>query len=191
MDALLHTFTEKMKKELFKEIEIPEGVEVEIADGSIVVKGPEGEVKRNFNIGNLVFEKKDNKIVIGHKKATKKEKRLMNTIAAHVRNMVKGVQEKFEYKLKICFSHFPMSVSIEGNKAVIKNFLGEKIPRTAQIIEGVEVSVDDDIITVKSVDKEKAGQTAANLEKATALKTRDRRIFQDGIFIINKGGKEI
>ncbi len=187
----MHTFTEKMKKELFKEIEIPEGVEVEIADGSIVVKGPEGEVKRNFNIGNLVFEKKDNKIVIGHKKATKKEKRLMNTIAAHVRNMIKGVQEKFEYKLKICFSHFPMSVSIEGNKAVIKNFLGEKIPRTAQIIEGVEVSVDNDIITVKSVDKEKAGQTAANLEKATALKTRDRRIFQDGIFIINKGGKEI
>ena len=49
----------KMKKEIFQEIEIPEGVEVNIEDRTLTVKGPEGENKRTFNTHNLVFEKKD------------------------------------------------------------------------------------------------------------------------------------
>jgi len=186
----LHIFI-KMKKEIFQNIEIPEGIEINIDGHSLNVKGPQGENRKSFNTRNLVFEKKENKIIIGSKKATKTEKRMMNTITAHINNMIKGVQEKFEYKLKICFSHFPMNVEIKGNEAVIKNFLGEKIPRKSKIPNGVEVKLDKEFITVKSQDKELAGQTAANFEKATRIKKRDRRVFQDGIFITSKSGKEI
>ena len=124
-------------------------------------------------------------------RSTKKEKKMINTIASHVRNMVKGIQEKFEYKLKIVSSHFPISVELKENEAVIKNFLGEKIPRKSKIPGKVEVKIDKDIITVNSFDKELAGQTAANFEKNTRIRMKDRRIFQDGIFIIDKAGKEI
>lgn len=180
-----------MKKELSKEIEIPEGVEVSIDKKIVKVKGPIGETSRNFQSNNLNFDKKDNKIVISHKKATKREKKMMNTVAAHIKNMIMGVQKKFEYKLKICFSHFPFNVDIQGNKAIIKNFLGEKVSRELKIIKDVEVKLDNQIITVSSINKELAGQVAANFENATKIRKRDRRVFQDGIFITNKSGKEI
>lgn len=180
-----------MKKELFQEIEIPEGIEANLDGTELTIKGPEGESKREFKIGKLDMEKKDNKIVIGKKVSTKTEKRLMNTLAAHIRNMIKGVQEKFEYKLKVCFSHFPMTVDVQEKEATIKNFLGEKIPRKVKIVPGVKVDVNKQDITITSHNKELAGQVAANFEMATKVGNRDRRVFQDGIFITSKCGVEI
>ena len=180
-----------MKKELFQEIEIPEGVEAEIEGNSLKIKGPEGEVERRFDIDNLVFEKKENKILIGNKKSTRREKKLMNTLTAHISNLIEGVQKKFEYKLKICYSHFPFTVEIKDREVIIKNFLGEKVPRKVNLPKGVEAEVDKEYITIKSANKESAGQAAANLERATKIRGRDIRVFQDGIYIVNKAGKDI
>ncbi len=84
-----------------------------------------------------------------------------------------------------------MSVSVEGDNIIIKNFLGETKERKAKIMEGAEVKIDGEIITVNAINKEFAGQTAANIEKMTFIKDKDRRIFQDGIFMIEKAGKKI
>jgi len=181
----------KMKKELFVEIEIPEGIEVVFRDETFKTKGPEGENERKFDLGKLKVETSKEKIKIGNVKSTKNDKKRMNTIAAHIKNMIKGVQEKFEYELKVCSGHFPMTVNQEGNKIIVKNFLGEKINREAKIIDGVEVEIDKEKIILKSMDREKAGQTAANFEHATKVRGRDKRVFQDGIYIIKKAGKEI
>ena len=62
-----------MKKEFFQEIEIPEDVEISLNKGEIKVKGTQGEEKRNFKTGKLVFEVKDKKIVIGDKKVISKD----------------------------------------------------------------------------------------------------------------------
>ncbi len=180
-----------MKREIFQEIGIPEGVEVNLDENVLIVKGEKGENKKEFNISKLSFEKKENKIIIGSKTASKNEKRMINTIAAHIRNMIQGVQEGYEYILKIANSHFPMNVNVQGKEATIKNFLGEKIPRKLKILDNVEVKIEKDIITIISPNKELAGQTAANFEKATRIRMKDRRVFQDGIFITNKAGKEI
>ncbi len=180
-----------MKKELIEEIEIPEGVEVEIDGNRIIVKGAQGEIERKFNINKIFFEKKDNKILLGNKKATKREKKMINTITAHIKNMFKGVKEKFEYDLKIVFSHFPITAEVQGDKLLIKNFLGEKIPREVTIPKGAEVEVKKEIIKVKSHDKEIAGRAAASIEMATKIRLRDRRVFQDGIYLTNKAGKKI
>ncbi len=180
-----------MKKEFIQKIKIPEEVDVEIDGNILKVKGKEGEDSREFRTDKLIFEKKGDEIIIGHKKATKKEKKMINTTRAHINNMIKGVQKKFEYKLKVCFNHFPFTVEIKGNEAIIKNFLGEKIPRKLNIPEGVEVNIDKDIIDIKSHNKELAGQAAANFETATKIRLRDRRVFQDGLFIIEKNGRAI
>jgi len=180
-----------MKKELFQIIKIPEEVKIDLDENVLTVRGPEGEVVKKFNINKLELSKKDDFLSIGSKKATKKEKKMMNTIASHIKNMMQGVQKRWEYRLKVCYSHFPINVLIQEHNAEIKNFLGEKISRKVKIPDNVEVKIDKDIINISSVDKETAGQAAANFETATKIKKRDRRVFQDGIFIINKAGKEI
>lgn len=180
-----------MKRPIYKEMEIPEGVEVSVDGNIITIKGPEGENKRELHLGKLKLEIKDRRIKLGHDKSSKNQKKQIHTIFAHIRNLMEGVQKKFEYILKICFSHFPFTVKAEGKEVIVKNFLGEKIDRKTKIPEGVEMDIQKDIITIKSINKEKAGQAAANLESITKVKGRDRRIFQDGIFIINKCGKEI
>ena len=180
-----------MRKELYKKIAIPEGIEADIEGTSIKIKGQEGENERKFNAGSLKLTKEGNTISIGSKNSTKKEKKLMNTIAAHIKNMIKGVQEKFEYELKAVFSHFPITIEVKGHEVIIKNFLGEKTPRKTSVPKGVEIELNGNVIKIRSTDRELAGQAAANLETVTKIRSRDRRVFQDGIFMTKKPGREI
>ncbi len=180
-----------MKKDILREIEIPSEVEVNILGNQINVKGKEGEISREFALSGIEFKKEGQKIILQNKKSTKSEKKRINTSIAHIQNMIRGVQEKFEYQLKICFAHFPITVEVKENIVTVKNFLGEKVPRVTSIPKGAEVKVNKDLIVIKALDKEVAGQASANIEKITNIRFRDRRIFQDGIFLINKAGKEI
>ncbi len=180
-----------MKKKLYESVEIPEGVEIKIEKNEIEVSGKEGTIKKEINLSNIETKREGNKILVGGEKITKSEKKMIYTIISHLRNMMKGVQEKYTYEIKVCFNHFPITLDVSGNEAKIKNFLGEKVPRKAKILEGVEIDVKKDSITLKSINKEAAGQTAANFEAATKIRNRDRRVFQDGLFIINKCGKDI
>ena len=182
-----------MKLDLQREIEIPEGVEVNIDEksGEVSVKSGEKEIKREFRLGEVKIEKKDGKVLVGAKKATKREGKMIGTITAHIQNMIKGVGEDFVYKLEVVNVHFPMNVKVEGDKIVIESFLGETVPRFAKISAGVKVEVKGKDITISSHDIEAAGQTAANIEKAAKVRGRDRRVFQDGIFITEKPGRVI
>jgi len=180
-----------MKKAFMQEIELPEGIEVKKDERKITIKGPEGEVSKEFNFGKIKYTNKDGKITLSLDSSTRNNKRMINTITAHIKNMIKGVKNKFEYKLKVCSSHFPINVEVKGEEVFIKNFLGEKTPRKCYMPKGVDVQVNKDIITIKSSNKELAGQAAANFEAATKVRNRDRRVFQDGIYITIKDGKEI
>lgn len=180
-----------MRKKLYEYVEIPEGVEVVVNKNDIEVSGKEGKIKKTINLSNIETKIEKDKILVGGEKITKSEKKMIYTIISHLKNMMGGVQEKYTYELKICFNHFPITLDVSGNEAKIKNFLGEKVPRKAKILDGVEIEVKKDSITLKSINKEAAGQTAANFEKATKIRNRDRRVFQDGLFIINKCGKGI
>ena len=131
------------------------------------------------------------KVVISAKNATKREKMHMGSIEAHVKNMITGVQKPYIYKLKVCASHFPMNVTISGNELIIKNFLGEKVPRTIKFDKDVKVKIAGDIIEVECADIELAGRTASKFEGLTFINKRDRRIFQDGIYITHKAGVDV
>lgn len=182
---------DELKKRLVKEIEIPEGIEVHLEGKLITVKGPKGQISKLFDEPLVAVEVKDNKVKLLPKGSNNRQKMYINTYFAHLKNMFKGVNEGFEYKLKICASHFPMSVSVSGNKLIIKNFLGEKVPREAVILPEVEVKINGDEIVITGSNKESTGQTAANIELATKIKNLDRRIFQDGIWITKKADKVI
>lgn len=84
-----------------------------------------------------------------------------------------------------------MTVAVSKNELVVKNFLGEKVPRIIKLKENVTVKIEGEHIKIESPDKELAGQCAADIEKLTRRPGFDTRIFQDGIYIINKAGKDI
>ena len=180
-----------MRKELTYSAEIPEGVEASLENKTLTVKSEKGENKRLFHYPGVEIKKEGNKIILNCKKATKNEKSIMGVFIAHVENMLKGVKKGFIYKLKICSGHFPMSLEYKGNKIIINNFLGEKKPRIAKIKEGVDVKIEGDIITLEGINKESVGQSSAVIEGSTRISNRDRRILQDGIFIIDKAGKKM
>src|SRR3990172_2240732 len=159
-----------MKKPLFRKIEIPGDVSAELEGSLLKVKGPEGENSRKFMLGKVELVKEENNITVGSKNATKKEKKMMNTIAAHISNMILGVQKKFEYELKAVFSHFPITLEAKGNEITIKNFLGEKVSRKTKIPNGVDIEIKGHLIKISSTDRELAGQAAANLETATKIR---------------------
>ena len=181
-----------MKTKNFEEkIEIPQGVEVKVDKGMVTVSQGNKVLTRNLNHKKILIEATKEDITFKYQNGTKREKTSCGTFKAHVKNMFKGITQGHTYKLKICSGHFPMSVTINNGKFVVNNFLGEKTPREIKLKEGAQVKLDGDLVTVEGIDKELVSQTAADIELLTRIKGRDLRIFQDGIYIINKDGKEI
>jgi len=171
------------------EIKIPEKVQVTIADGVVKVKGPQGEVSKRLSDPRIKLEKKGDQIILTSELPRKREKALLGTYGAHLRNMFVGATKGFEYKLKIVYAHFPIKASVKGDLFLIENFLGEKHPRKTDILGATKVTIKGDQVSVTGPDVENAGQTAANIERATKIKGFDPRVFQDGIYIIEKPGR--
>ena len=180
-----------MKLDLKREIPLENGTIAKLSGSTVTIKGPKGEVSREFRSQKITIHITNQKIDLAVVRATKREKTMLGTFEAHITNMVKGVQEPHLYKLKVCSGHFPMNVSISGKDFVIKNFLGEAVPRKVTIIPGVEVKVNGDQVTVSSSDKELAGRMASAIENLCRITNRDRRIFQDGCYMTEKAGKVI
>jgi len=172
-----------MKKDINIIIEA-EGVAIDISGKTIKVEGPKGFIQKDFFYPSIELKKIDQGISMGMKKASKKDKRMIGTFKAHLRNMITGVKYGFAYKMKICSSHFPMNVDIAGNEVIIRNFLGEKTPRKAKILDGVSTKIDGDVILISGANKESVGQTCANIETAVRIRKKDRRVFQDGIYLM-------
>jgi len=179
------------KKDIIKNVQIPEGIELELKDYEITVRSGNKESKMAFKINNLHISKKDNNLEIKSEKINRKQAKMVGSIVAHIQNMIAGMKENYIYKLEICTIHFPVTTKVEGNRFIIKNFLGETMDRGANILKNVDVSIKGNEIIVSSFNKESAGQTAANIEKATKIRGRDRRVFQDGIFLTERCGRKI
>lgn len=173
-------------KESKKIIPIPEGVNVEV-DGSVIkATGPKGELQRELVFPGISIEKKGNEVVVSTNIARRRERAMVGTFTSHVRNVMVGVTEGFERKLRIIYSHFPIQVKVTGDIVSISNFLGERKPRKAKMLGNSNVQVSGDEVIVTGTDKEMVCQTAANIEQATRIKRFDPRVFQDGIYVVEE-----
>jgi len=173
-----------------EEINIPDGVKAEYNDNALSISGEKGSLMRVFNHPHVNVKVSNNKIIISCKNPRRKEKAISYTFVSHIKNMIHGVLKGYEYKMKTVFSHFPIKTNVEGDEFLIQNFLGERSPRRAKILEGVKVESKGDDVTVTGIDKEKVGQTVANIERATAVKKRDIRVFQDGVYRTMKARRD-
>ena len=178
-------------EEIKEQMQIPEGVTVEITGRYIKVTGPKGTLERTFKYPFIQLMLKDGAVMLKVDYPKKADKAAFFTIKSHINNMFMGVTEGYTYKMKVVYAHFPLNISIKGKEVVIDNYLGEKFPRKAYIVGDVKVTLDGADITVEGINKEHVGQTAGNLEKSTRVNKRDPRVFQDGIYLVARNGVPI
>ncbi len=173
--------------EISRTIQVPDSVEVTIDQKKVTVKGEKGVLTRDFSYVPISLEAKDGKTVrVWAEWPRKKEASLVGTINSHIQNMITGVEKGFLYKLKIVFSHFPISVKVQDKVVLIENFTGERRPRKAKIIGDVKVKVESEDVTVEGINLEDVSQTAANIEQATKVKNKDPRVFLDGLYVYER-----
>mmetsp|Transcript_1635 Transcript_1635/g.2341 ORF Transcript_1635/g.2341 Transcript_1635/m.2341 type:complete len:199 (+) Transcript_1635:134-730(+) len=182
-------------------VEILPGVEVEIGSRKIKVKGPLGELERDFKHismdirrvkGDEVEKGEDEKdyIKVDLWFATRKQLACVRTICSHIENMFIGVTQGFCYKLRFVYSHFPINVTMAGPNVEIRNFLGEKRVRKIPLLAGVKYVRTADVkdqIELSGIDIAMVSLTAAKIQQATNVRKKDLRKFLDGIYVSEKG----
>ncbi len=140
-------------------IAVPAGVTVEIAENNnVTVKGPKGTLKRAL-APEMEIKLEGSELIVSRPNDLKKMKSLHGLTRTLLYNMVVGVTEGYEKKLEINGVGYRASKS--GKKLTLN--LGYSHPVEMTDPEGVETSVENNIITVKGIDKEKVGQFAAQI----------------------------
>jgi len=185
----LDTYTRGLsmsEKSLEQSITVPEGIEVSVTGNSVTVRGPLGQLTRDFSDTPVSILKKNGEIVVNVLRPNRKSLAIMGTVTSLIKNMITGVTKGFTYRMKVISSHFPITVKVDGQTVLIENFIGEKFPRRASIEGSTQVKAKGEEVVVYGVDKKAVGQTAANIERAVTIRAKDPRKFLDGIYVYEK-----
>jgi large subunit ribosomal protein L6 len=170
-----------------RKVKIPDGVKASLDGMHLRVTGPKGQLSRNVRFPQVTVTCDGNEVIIATESQRKEITAMVGTLEAHTKNMFRGVTDGYEYRMKVVCSHFPIQLKLQGNRLEIANFLGEKKARHARIEPGVTAKVGNDEVVLTGIDRELVGTTAANIEHATHIRDRDPRVFQDGIYMVQRG----
>jgi len=177
--------TKQMEK-LDLEIEIPKDVNVKLKGRMLQVQGPLGKTHKSFRKIPVIIEIIENKINLKATGTRKKHYAILNTTRSLIRTLCEGVVDGYTIKMKIVYSHFPITVTVEGKKVLIKNFSGERAPRISMIRGDTKIVVKGDDIIITGPVLTDVSQTAANIQLKSKVKNKDHRVFLDGIYKFSK-----
>lgn len=176
----------KKSQNLDVSLEMPKGVSAKFEGGTLTVTGPLGNVSQDFSKIPVDIEVGDSKVNIVTHGARRKNRSILNTARSLIHNATEGVTKGYQYKLKVIYAHFPVTVKVQGRSVLVENFYGERSPRVAEIIGDTKAEVQGEDIILNGVSLQDVGQTAANLEQATLVKRKDQRVFLDGVYVYER-----
>jgi len=168
------------------EIQIPSDVKVNLNGNMLQVQGPLGNVYKNFKKIPVIIEINENKIFLKKTGERKKHLAILNTSKSLIQTLCVGVIDGFTIKMKIVYSHFPITVKVEGKNVLIENFQGERAPRISPIKGATKVTVKGDDVIITGPVLTDVSQTAANIQLKSKVKNKDHRVFLDGIYKFSK-----
>lgn len=142
-----------------RSLSIPKGVEVQISDIEISVKGPHGELSRPLADG-VALDRNGTEVSIRTVAATRHARAMTGTMQALLRNMMAGVSTKWEKRLEL--QGVGYRAQLQGKKLVLQ--LGFSHPVEFSPPTGIEISTPAPTeIVVSGVDRQLVGQVAADI----------------------------
>ncbi|MBE3576775.1 MAG: 50S ribosomal protein L6 [Limnochordales bacterium] len=167
-------------------VKIPAGVEVAVEGNVVRVKGPKGELQREFH-PDMKIEVVDGSIKVTRPSDEKEHRALHGLTRALIANMVRGVTEGYQKALEI--SGVGYRAARQGNKLVLS--IGFSHPVEIEIPPGIEIDVPTPTkMTVRGVDKELVGQVAARIRAVRPVEPYlGKGISYEGERIRRKAGK--
>merc|ERR1740121_1668122 len=153
-------------------VKVPKGIKIKVKSKVVEVSGKHGTLTRSF-----------------------KHLPMLNSCCSHIANLFTGVEQRFQYKLRLVYAHFPINVTITNNGGTveIRNFLGEKIVRTVNMLSGVKVeksTATKDELLITGADIDLTSRSAALVHQSCLVKNKDIRKFLDGIYVSSHGAIE-
>ena len=142
-----------------KVITIPSGVEIKQDGNKITVKGPKGQLERDFS-SEITVKVENNDINITRPSDLPDIRALHGTTRAVLNNMIVGVSQGFEKKLELIGVGYRVQAAGKG----LTLALGYSHPVEIAAVDGIEFKVDGNTkISVEGINKELVGQIAANI----------------------------
>lgn len=142
-----------------KPIEIPGGVTVTIEGTRLTAKGSKGELVQEVHPHVIVVQEAQQLVVTVKNSDEKQDRALWGLTRALLQNLVTGVSEGFEKRLEINGVGYKAQAS--GKKLTLN--LGYSHPVEFAVPEKMDVTVDGNVITLKGIDKQLVGETAARI----------------------------
>ncbi len=139
-------------------IAIPAGTSVTVSGASVTVKGKGGEVTRHFR-PYVAVSVEGSEVRLEPKGETRLARSLWGTYAAHIKNMIAGVNTPFVVKLLI--EGVGYKANVTGAKLQLA--LGFSHPVEVEIPKGVTVATDKGVMTITGIDRDQVSQFAANV----------------------------
>lgn len=170
-------------------IQLPEGFDAEYEDGVLELELDGETVSKKLEHPLVHVEIDSDEISFEAQSNRRNVESVEGTFRGHVKNMVEGLENGHVYKMKGVYAHFPMTISQQGNEVHLENFMGERADRVIEVMDGAEVEIDGEDLTIRGSDKEAVAQTAARIEQACFKGDRDPRTFQDGVYITGGDGE--
>lgn len=167
-------------------IHIPAGTTVSVDGSTVVAKGPLGELTRTFR-DEVVITIDGEQITFEPKKDTPFSRAMWGTVASHVKNMVDGVNTKFQKILEVEGVGFRSEV--KGSQLVLN--VGFSHPVEVEIPGDLEVTAEKNVITISGIDKEQVGLFANQVRsKKKPEPYKGKGIKYQGEQIKRKQGKK-
>ncbi|UCD12151.1 MAG: 50S ribosomal protein L6 [Nitrospinaceae bacterium] len=143
-------------------VKIPSGVECKIQGSRFSVKGPKGQLERDLH-PNMKVIQEESEVKVVRPSDARNDRALHGLTRSLVNNMVVGVTEGFSKQLNIVGVGY--RVEFKGKDLLLH--LGFSHPIAYPAPKGIEFEVDSkaNTIIVKGIDKERVGQTAAEIRK--------------------------
>ena len=142
-------------------VEVPSGVDLRIEGNTVSVKGPKGELSRQFH-ERVSLSVEEGVVTVGRQNDERESRALHGLSRALLANMVTGVSEGYRRELEIVGVGY--RAALKGNDLELQ--LGFSHPVSVAAPEGIAFEVPEPTkIAVIGIDKELVGQMAANIRK--------------------------